>query len=192
MKFSSRWFLFLGLSGVHLSYLRWPELWYCRADFHKSRFVLCFCIPWNITCYRWKNIYFLSQENLLFICSAREKVANCLLETCQCEAIHLSDMRTRKHSGCLGFFCSFSLESATNHCNLLLFLLSFQLSSSFAGLLSVLWKKKNTPTNQNTTDTQLWNKTMCGSACAQENKMTIAVVNLIWQLLILEYLTVWP
>lgn len=77
-----------------------------------------------------------SQEKVpLCRCSAREKVVNCKLETRRCEAIHLSDRRTRKHSGCSGFFfflCyCFSLESGTNHCNLLLFLLSFQLSSSF-------------------------------------------------------------
>lgn len=115
------------------------------------------------------------------------EVANCTLEICQCEDIHLSDIRTRKLSGCLSFFfflCyCFSLESGTNRCNLLLFLLSFQLSSIFFRSLDGIVEKNSM---------QFWSKAMRVSVHAQENKITIAVVNLIWQFLILEYLTLWP
>lgn len=32
------------------------SLYHCRAVFHKSRLVLYFRIPWNVTWYRWKNL----------------------------------------------------------------------------------------------------------------------------------------
>lgn len=96
--------------------------------------------------------YFLSQAKVpLCSCSASEKVAKYTLQTHRCEAIYLSDRRTKTHSGCFGYFfflCyCFSLEWGTNHCNFLLFLLFFQLYSSFRRSLSVLWKSpKNNKT----------------------------------------------
>lgn len=130
-----------------------------------------------------QEYYLLQMENLLgfFIfcprrryhcsCSARERVAKCTLQIHWCEAIYLGDRRTKKRSGCFGYFfflCyCFSLEWGTNQCNLLVFFLLFlQLYSSFCRSLSVLWKS---PKN-NKTKTWQWNKTMCGRVHAQEKK----------------------
>lgn len=173
--------------------LREQKLWHYKTVFHKSRFVLFpDCLEYYLL--QMENLlmvfYFLSQEKVsLCSCPARERVAKCTLQTHQCEAIYLSDRRTKKHSGCFHYFfflCyCLSLEWGTNHCNLLLFLLFFHLYSSFCRSLSVLWKspKINKP------KTWQWNKTMCGRVHAQENKMMIAVVNLIWQFLIPKYMT---
>lgn len=142
--------------------------------------------------------YLLQMENLLWIfifcprrryhcsCSARERVGKCTLQTHRCEAIYLGDRRKKKHSRCFGYFfflCyCFSLEWGTYHCNLLLFLLFFQLYSSFSRSPSVLWKS---PKN-NKIKTRQWNKTMCVRVHAQEKKIMIGVVNLIRQFLVLK------
>lgn len=201
MRCSFRCFLFWVLLCVWLSYsrtgrkIKWTKPLALQSSISQKQICPMFpnCLDYYLL--QMENLlwffYVLSQEKVpLSSCSASEKVAKCTLQTHQCETIYLSDRRTKKHSGCFGYFfflCyCFSLEWGTNHCNLLLFLLFFQLYSSFRRSLSVLWKS---PKNNKTQSWQ-WNKTMCGSMHAQENTM-IAVVNLIWQFLILKYMTLW-